>query len=64
MRLRWLLTTGTALFYSMEVEAGGSEAQDHPWLHRNLKTSLVYVIPIFKKDYNKYCDDTENRMSI
>lgn len=48
----------------MGVEAGGSEAQDHLRLHTNLKTSLVYVISAFKKDYNKYCDDTENRMSI
>lgn len=28
---------------TLEVEAGGSEAEGHPWLHTEFKASLAYV---------------------
>lgn len=32
-----------------EVDARGSEVQNHPWLHTNLKVSLGYTRPCLKK---------------
>lgn len=43
-----------------EVEAGGSEVQDHPQRHREFKAILDYIIPHILKDKEKKQKERED----
>jgi hypothetical protein len=36
---------------TLKMEAGGSEIQDHPWLHSQCEATLGYIRPYLKKGH-------------